>query len=73
MLIGAATMETNMNVPLKNEKIELLYCLGIPLLGIHSKKVKTNLNNICTSKFIVALFTIPKVLFAIPKVNIHFI
>ena len=55
MLIGAATMETNMKVPLKNEKIELLYCLGIPLLGIHSKKVKTNLNNICTSKFIVCI------------------
>ena len=61
MLIGAATMETNMKVPLKNKKIELLYCLGIPLLGIHSKKIKTNLKDIYTSKFIVALFTIPKV------------
>ena len=61
MLIVAATVEINMKVSLKNEKTELLYCLGIPLLGIHSKKVITNLKDICTSKFIVSLFTKPKV------------
>ena len=58
--MGAATMENNMQVPQK-PKIELLYNLGILLLGIYLKETKTlTQKDKGTSMFIAALFTITK-------------
>jgi hypothetical protein len=46
---------------LKKVKIELLYNLAIPLLGIYLKECKTGYNKgTCTLIFIAALFTIAK-------------
>ena len=41
---------------LKKLKIDLLYALAIPLLGIYPEKTKIQ-NNTCTTMFIAALFT----------------
>lgn len=38
-------------------KIELLFYLEIPLVGIHPKEMKSSQTDICTSMFIVDLFT----------------
>ena len=44
---------------LKKSKLELLYDIAIPLLGILSKEMKLlSQRDICTPIFIVALFTI---------------
>ena len=57
---GAATVKTVWRL-LKKLKIELPYDPTIPLLGIYPKEVKTpTQKDICTSMFIVALFTIAK-------------
>ena len=45
----------------KKLKIELLYDLAFPLLGIYLKKMKTLTRNTCTPMSIAALFTIAKI------------
>lgn len=46
---------------LQKLKIELPYGLAIPLLGVHPKELKTRLQrDICTSVFLVVLFTVAK-------------
>ena len=54
-------MENSVEIP-QNLKIELPYDPQIPLLGIYLKKTKAIIQkNICTPKFIAALFTIAKI------------
>ena len=61
MYIGAASME-NIWRFLKKLKIEPLYNLAIPVLGIYPKKIKSLiLKDICTPVFIAPLFTIVKI------------
>ena len=53
-------MENNMEIPQKL-KIELLYNLAIPLLGIYAKELKSgSLRDICTPVFTAALFPTAK-------------
>ena len=60
--VGAAIVENSVEVSQKL-KMELLYDPAISLLGILSKKPKTQIpKNICTPIFIAALFTIAKIL-----------
>ena len=55
-----ATMENSMECSQKKLKVEL-YDPAIPLLGIYLKKMKTpTQEDICTSVYIIALFTIAK-------------
>ena len=61
MQIGAATVESSMEIPQKL-KIYMSFDLAIPLLGIYLKKPKTLIQkNICTPMFILTLFTTAKI------------
>ena len=54
-------MENSMEV-LKNLKMELPYNPAISLMGVYPKEMKSVVSqrDICTPKFVVALFTIAK-------------
>ena len=58
MYVGAATMENSVEVPQKT-KNRITYDPAIPLLGLYSDKTIIQ-QDICTSMFIAALFTIAK-------------
>ena len=61
MQIGVATVKSSMGY-FKKLKMELLYDLGISLLGTYLKKPEILIQkNICTPVFIVVLFTILKI------------
>ena len=61
MQIGAATVESSMEIPQKL-KMDLPFDPAIPLLGIYPKEPKTLIRkNISTPMFIAALFTIAKI------------
>ena len=61
MQIGATAVESSMELPPKNKKMELRYDPVIPLVGLYSKKPETLIRkNICTLMFIAGLFTIAK-------------
>ena len=61
MQIGVATVKSSMGY-FKKLKMELLYDLGISLLGTYLKKPEILIQkNICTSMFIVVSFTIAKI------------
>jgi hypothetical protein len=53
--IGTAIMENSMKF-FKKLKIQLLYDLAIPLLGIYPKKMNQPIKDICNSMFIAVLF-----------------
>ena len=61
MKVGATTVEKIREVPLKKEnlKIELLYDLAIPLMGIYPEKTIIQ-RDTCTPVFIAELYTIAK-------------
>ena len=59
MKTSTATMENSVEIPLKKLQIELPYDPAIPLLGIHTKKTRTE-RDTCTPMFIVALFSIAR-------------
>ena len=62
MQIGAATVESSMEIPQKILKMYLPFDPGISLQGIYLKEPKTLiLKNISTSMFIVLLFIIIKI------------
>ena len=61
MQIGAATVESSMEIPQKL-KMDLSFDPVIPLLGIYLKEPKSGIRkNISTPMFIAALFTITKI------------
>ena len=61
MQTGAATVESSMEIHQKL-KMDLLFDIAIPLLGIYLKEPKPLiLKNISTSMFIVVLFIIIKI------------
>ena len=60
MQIGAAIVESNMEIPHKTKR-DLPFDLPIPFLEIYPKEPKTLIQkNISTPVFIAALFTVPK-------------
>ena len=61
MQIGAATVESSMELPQKL-KVELHYNPAIPFLGIYLKKPETLIQkNISTLMFITVIFTIAEI------------
>ena len=61
MQIGVATVKSSMGY-FKKLKMELLYDLGISLLGTYLKKPNLLIGkNLCTLMFIAAIFTIAKI------------
>ena len=57
MQTSTATIENNVEVPLKKLEIELPYDPAIPLLGIHTEEIRIE-RDTCTPVFITALFII---------------
>ena len=61
MQIGAATVESSMEITQKTEN-RSVFLPGMPLLGIYRKEIKTLIfKNRSNSMFIAALFTIAKI------------
>ena len=59
MQTSTATMENSVEI-LKNLQIELPYDPAIPLLGIHTKEIRSE-RDMCTPMFISALFIIARI------------
>ena len=59
MQTSTATIENNVEVPLKKLEIELPYDPEIPLQGIHTEETRIERDK-CTPIFIAALFTIAR-------------
>ena len=59
MQTSTATMENNVEIPLKKLEIELPYDPAIPLLSIHPEETRIK-RDTCTPMFITALFTIAR-------------
>ena len=59
MQTSTATIENNVEVPLKKLEIELPFDLAIPLLGIYTEEIRIE-RDTCTPMFIATLFTIAR-------------
>ena len=59
MQTSTATIENNVEVPLKKLEIELPYDLAIPLLGIYTEEIRIE-RDTCAPVFITALFRIAR-------------